>query len=77
MDTADIGNVGIWLRRTSSSSLKSSGVADIQGEQMRLWSERMADLVRGNTLHRQRMHEHFNTDIEYDVEESSFAFFFL
>ena len=74
MDTADIGNVGIWLRRTSSSSLKSSGVADIQGEQMRLWSERMADLVRGNTLHRQRMREHFNTDIEYDVEESSFAF---
>ena len=46
MNTATIDQPDVWIRQTSSASLLASGIQkdQVKGEQMRLWSEKLAAL---------------------------------
>jgi uncharacterized membrane protein YgcG len=69
METSDLQDASVWMRRTSSISLRESGVDDVAAEQSRLWSERLATLIRGSERHPD-MQVIYNLDNENDLEET-------
>ena len=63
-------NISRWLARTSSTSLKQNGVADVAAEQSRHWCEKLAQVFRNEieSVRKVQLRELFHVDGTTDLE---------
>ncbi len=74
MDIGQTDTSSRWLERTSSTQLRENGVADVLGEQMLLWSERLATNLKLTDKSRmlKLIKEVFSMDLEYELEDRAY-----
>ena len=68
MDVQETEVFDRWVARTSSKALRESGVTEIEKEQTRVWSERIAGIFRLED-YQTSVQEAFNLERDWDLEE--------
>ena len=60
-----------WMEKVSSTQLKANGVSDVLDEQVRLWCEKLASILRttDKAVLTTQFPQYFSVDCSYDLEE--------